>query len=248
MGNSLMWFIYAVENLTYGGSAFAILAVLGAIFYGSAKLHNAFGVKQSRSITNPPGIEEGHTYILATGWYGFQAGETLLVRKLWRSLNEVRVNDSHKDYNLSSLQDAVAKDTVHIQGDTPLNFPFKTAMTVILLFGFLHVVMPSRQTAIYMAGGYVAQEIITSEQAGEMGGLAMAGAKAQLVSWAREVPELQTLVKGAVGDIDFEVQGTAESIKEGLKEVAETVKEASAIIKDTVEEVQGTVGEVKGES
>jgi hypothetical protein len=244
-----MWLIYAVENMTYESGIFGIFAFFLVILFAAAKIYNTFLLKPARSTTNPPEIEEGFEYVLGRAWYKWSAGDAVEVKNIWKSLNEVRIKgQGSTDFNLKTLKLAVTSGTTEIAGDIPLNFPFKTVIWGFIICMILHTALPSRQTAIYMAGGYMAQEIITSEKTGELSNLAYDAAKAQLISWAKEVPELQGMVTGAVGQVlestQTEVKQAAEVLKEATNAVSVGVESTTQVATRVIEAIK----EVKGES
>lgn len=58
----------------------------------------------------------------------------------------------------------------------------------------LGILLPNKETTIYMAGAYMVQEVVTSDTAKEIGNLAVDATKAQLKAWASESPELAALL------------------------------------------------------
>lgn len=74
--------------------------------------------------------------------------------------------------------------------DTPSLSFSKLAMCAFVI-GFL---LPNKETTIYMAGAYMVQQVVTSDTVQEIGNLAADATKAQLKAWAKESPELATLL------------------------------------------------------
>lgn len=73
------------------------------------------------------------------------------------------------------------------------HFPFKTFLVVCGVCLTLHTLLPSRDTAIKMAGAYLIQTVVTSEKANNLGDAAYRATLRQLEKWAAEVPELKDM-------------------------------------------------------
>ena len=72
--------------------------------------------------------------------------------------------------------------------------PIKRIVALWLVLTILHAVLPTRQTAIYVAGAYALQEVYKSDTAKELGNATVDTIKAQLTTWGKEVPDLQSLI------------------------------------------------------
>lgn len=91
-------------------------------------------------------------------------------------------------------------------------FGWKVKLTIVMLV-VASMVLPTRQTAIYMAGAYLVQEVVTSDVAAEVGNKTQKAVLAQLDKWAAEVPELREMVQDVVETkVNTEVANKVEEI------------------------------------
>ena len=80
-------------------------------------------------------------------------------------------------------------------------YPKKTVIFLVIICLTLHTLLPQRQTAIYMVGAYVAQEVLTADKTKELGNKTYLAVSNQLDKWAEEVPELKSLIGGQVEEM-----------------------------------------------
>lgn len=141
-------------------------------------------------------ITVGSIYTLEQQCGIFDAGEQIRVLIKWESLNECKIetlDGKKKDsgVRLSCLRQAVQSDTVDF-----VQFKEKKAwMYTGLLLLALHVLLPSKQTTMYMAGAYLVETVITSEKAQKLGDATYDAALIQVKKWSEESPELKDLIK-----------------------------------------------------
>lgn len=91
-------------------------------------------------------------------------------------------------------------------------FGWKVKLIIVILV-VAGMILPTRQTAIYMAGAYLVQEVITSDVAAEVGNKTQKAVLAQLDKWAAEVPELREMIQDViVPKVNTEVSNKVEEI------------------------------------
>ena len=73
-------------------------------------------------------------------------------------------------------------------------FPIKTISALMLMLLVLHTILPTRDTAIKMAGAYLLQSVITNDKTKELGDAAYRATLRQLTKWSEEVPELADML------------------------------------------------------
>lgn len=210
----LMLLVYAVENLSYNGSFFGtmfnwvffisiVLLVLqiGLSLYNQ-HLGGSYQKVISTSLDEKDKLRIGSEFVLDKSIGGLVSGKKYQVRHIWRSLNEFRVEGSSEELNLKGIEDQLKKQEHKEVTVEPkiLKFkaPFKTLITLGLLFITLDTLLPQRQTAIYMVGAYAAQEVLTADKTKELGNKTYLAVSNQLDKWAEEVPELKTLISDQV--------------------------------------------------
>lgn len=131
----LMFLVYAVENLTYGGSLFLIISITLLVICGVIIL---FGM-----------------------------------------LNDIGENDPKF---LTYLTEKAPKRMV---------------VSILIVLMSLHTLLPTRQTAIYMASAYAVQQVVTADQTKELASRGYSALSAQLVKWSEEVPEVADMLVDA---------------------------------------------------
>lgn len=123
----LMFLVYAVENLTYGG-----------------------------------------TFFLTLFWMTFA---TILTGLLFAGFMSLMEEKNHAKTMWDKL-------------------PKRAIIWVCVLLLTLHTILPTRQTAIYMASAYAIQSIITTDKTKELANKGYHALTSQLDKWAKEVPEV----------------------------------------------------------
>lgn len=73
-------------------------------------------------------------------------------------------------------------------------YPKKTVISLLVTSLLLHVVLPTRDTAIKMAGAYLLQSVVTNDKTKELGDAAYRATLRQLTKWSEEVPELADML------------------------------------------------------
>ena len=87
-----------------------------------------------------------------------------------------------------------------VVGKWKMYYPTKTVVALIMLFMTLHTILPTRETAIKMAGAYLLQQVVTADKTKELGNAAYNATLRQLTKWSEEVPELSEMVVDAGKD------------------------------------------------
>ena len=73
-------------------------------------------------------------------------------------------------------------------------FPTKVVISLMLMLLTLHTILPTRDTAIKMAGAYLLQSVVTNDKTKELGDAAYRATLRQLTKWSEEVPELADML------------------------------------------------------
>lgn len=73
-------------------------------------------------------------------------------------------------------------------------FPVKSVILLLVLLLTLHTILPTRDTAIKMAGAYLLQSVVTNDKTKELSDAAYRATLRQLTKWAEEVPELAEML------------------------------------------------------
>ena len=73
-------------------------------------------------------------------------------------------------------------------------FPIKTISALMLMLLVIHTILPTRDTAIKMAGAYLLQSVVTNDKTKELGDAAYRATLRQLTKWSEEVPELAEML------------------------------------------------------
>lgn len=243
--------VYVIETLTYNNNFFATIAAWLAVCLIAFVCTNIFkryydnvNKGSSEEITFKGHLEEGSIFTLTKDFKRLKANTPYEVSSLYRSLD----CKSIYVYNLegrSVIMDGATIDEVEellktggtikcvTEGktlDIP-KLPIKLVSTLLVVSLFLHTFLPSRQTAIYMAGAYAIEKVVTSDKTQQLGNYAFKATINQLDIWAKEVPELKQLitdeVRSGVNSVKETLPNT-EQVKQGItqvKEVVETIKE-----------------------
>ena len=204
-----MWLVYAVENLTYNGTIFGLIATLLAIclagFYFTNKtIQHENGKKMAEYKSQPfvfkKGVEvtflEDVTRMSNPEVCHIVAGQPYVIS--WVSGASVSFKDTNGIYEIAKLLPLV--DAEQVVKVTPprvnkFKLPLKGVAWAMSILIVLHIVLPSRDTAIKMAAAYAIQSVATSAQAKELGEAGYNMVLAQLNNWAEEVPELEAAVQ-----------------------------------------------------
>lgn len=187
-----------VSGLLY----FVYRLVMFLVEYETVKSHQA-ELLRSKSKT----LKDRERYVLKKDTNLFRAGETVLL-DLYSSHGYIKAGERKEGFN---SREAIA-DALLDKTDTPVVLPplpkfnLPVVAVVMLLLG---VLLPNKETTIYMAGAYMVQQVVTSDTAKEIGNLAADATKAQLKAWASESPELASLL-----------------IQSGIQEATATAKQA----------------------
>lgn len=214
---SLMWVVYAIETLTYEGSVMLTLGVMILLGLVAVAVINRVWLKDT-VVHASESLVDGAVVVLSQDLGSWSAGTKLTIKSMYTSLERVYFTaDGAKPFDLDLVKRSIAPPARHVTKHKKIVAPrgLKTFAIVLIT---LHVLIPSRKTAIMMGGAWVAQYIYTHEKTGELGDLAFVAAKEQLKSWATEVPELKSSLLGVV---DMAVEETKQAV-----EAAEAVTES----------------------
>ncbi|CAM0109675.1 hypothetical protein VPH5P1C_0115 [Vibrio phage 5P1c] len=246
----LMWLVYAVENLTYGGSFFGTISIclllasiVGFLIKSYAQWYN----------DNHKPIETVHTEVITTSnsvrqmftegftvttseIEGLSVGVKYTVRKHWEGIKTISLLSdlSKNDYDYVSLEgDAYAALMSHLKDEVTKektystftegkkivipNLHLKSLVSLTVITCLLNTLLPERNTAIYMVGAYMIQEVVTADKTQALGNAAYNASLVQLNKWANESSDLAEMLVGS-----------------GLREVEEVVKTE---VTETVEKI-----------
>jgi hypothetical protein len=76
-------------------------------------------------------------------------------------------------------------------------YPLKSVIALIIVMMTLHTILPTRETAIKMAGAYLLQQVVTDDKTKALGNAAYNAAMRQLTKWGEEVPDLADMMLDA---------------------------------------------------
>lgn len=192
---TLALLVYIVNNLTYSGTFFFTFAVLALILYASVYLFEKIHLYISKN--HPVSLSEGSIYTLKVSISkDFAEGDQVRIEKIWYGLQECMVSSldgtKYRSVKLSTLVKAVkAPETVYI----PIVTPKKSWLYFAVAFFTLHTLLPSKETTIYMAGAYLVENVITSDEAKKLGDATYDAALVQVKKWSEEAPELKEMLK-----------------------------------------------------
>lgn len=209
----LMFLVYAVENLTYNSgfwygvfftcmvASFLSYLVNTAVKY--LNLHKQpFEKVISTTLKECETLTRGSTFVLDSPIDDLDSGKQYTVSSIYRSLGDVRISGKGtNDYDLNLLEAKLCSQEHKTITITPDKLGGKLSWKAFMVVGcislMLHTFLPSRQTAIYMAGAYLIQEVATSDSVQELGKASYNAAVSQLNKWSSEVPELAEMVADA---------------------------------------------------
>lgn len=209
--------VYVVETLTYNSNTLWTIALLIAIGLlvsftfkywvqkdnrpkGMHSIPFVFGQGKRFSLSEP------HDTLEANIEYTFSYTD---------SSGDFRVVGSRPSlgvtyFNIRDIRDKLAPVMVEKPAiNKQVNVRWRLATTVACVLILLHITLPSKSTAYYMAGAYMVQKVLVSEDAKEIGSLAIDATKAQLRVWATKSPELANLM-----------------VQSGLNEIKQAAKQA----------------------
>lgn len=218
---NLAFLIYTVETLTYNNAffltifwwMFVILLVMMIV-----KLVVNY-INQDKKILDryeqkPRVLEEGDKFILNEDLGELKAGETYKVSAIYPYSNKAKIiwyRDTQEVPlgSTSPLSELITRLTTQepIKATREVDpnivmpkLPIKTVVTVMCLSLCLHTFLPSRQTAILMAGAYAIEQIASNDKTKELGSKMYNVMTNQLDAWAVEVPELASMVGDEIKD------------------------------------------------
>lgn len=209
----LMFLVYAVENLTYNSNfwygVFIICTSISAIAYVSNWVikyldsdKTNFEKVTSSTLAEDDKLSVGRSFVLDRHMQGLIAREEYTVSAIYRSLNDMRIEgQGTTDFDIKLIEEQLRSQEHKVEIVKPsilnIKFPWKIFLVIGIMSMVMHTVLPSRQTAIYMAGAYLVQEVATSESVQELGKASYNAALSQLNKWSSEVPALAEMVADA---------------------------------------------------
>ncbi len=213
----LTWLVYIVETLTYNGSFFMSLflwVVSLTALYVIAKVLLPYMSPDKEEVLSVKGIvREGQVIVLSEDVGTLKAHTSYTVSSAgskWCSLKDADGKAVHSScgegtwlHNITDeLKDALVLD-VSVTREESAEFvlpsiPRSVVVSLICVSLMLHTFLPTRQTAIYMAGAYLIQTVVTAEGTQELGSKAYDAALSQVTSWSEEAPKLKGLVEDLV--------------------------------------------------
>jgi hypothetical protein len=143
-------------------------------------------------------------WLFTSAGYNLIDGMTLTAKNdisgKWEAGDRLRINKCNNYCYLEKGAFSVKMDFSQVQQHVveqicpttqPLSRTYIYAGAFLFLLGGL---LPNKQTATYMAGAYVLQTVVTSDEVKSLGDAAYRATMAQLNQWAEKSPELQTLI------------------------------------------------------
>lgn len=200
----LAFLVYAVSNLTYNGTFFFWIGILPVFLWSSSYIVNLFYITKTNYITR---IVKDNKYKLVKDLDTFKIGEEILVEEIYKYSNTVLIssdtyNDGTRKYSscgASELKDAISATEIQTK-NLKINLK-KTWLVVGFVFMMLHTLLPNRQTAIYVAGAWMVQTILTDEKTQEIGAAAYDATLNQLRTWSKESKDLEQLLNSVKKEI-----------------------------------------------
>ena len=192
---NLALLVYAVNNLTYNGSFFFIVGILLILAWIGIKVFIFInnericipikkGVKYKVITPLSPNTVAG-TYVVATDI--FQYSEKVYYDTLNEKLESITRQEST---NLTQFKNSIELSKIENK-----IYNKKSLLYIGLLSLVMHVLLPSKQTTMYMAGAYLVENVITSDKANELGNATYDAALVQVKKWSEEAPELKEMLK-----------------------------------------------------
>lgn len=210
----LMLLVYSIENLTYNTTFFMTifkllftLTLLLILIRGVVSIYNKNQHVVHKVIKPKIYLNSGDVFKLKEDFLKFKANEEYVITDIYKNIGHFYSEDSKGSRMgcceaLLALQNKLSEQEAETKVIEPKlfqlpNLPIKTLLSVSLACLLLHTFLPTRQTAIYMAGAYIVQEVVTADKTQELGNKAYGAAIAQLNKWAEEVPELVDIASDA---------------------------------------------------
>ncbi|AHK11547.1 hypothetical protein S140_140 [Shewanella sp. phage 1/40] len=78
--------------------------------------------------------------------------------------------------------------------------PYKTVTVLSVIILITSAILPTRETAIKMAGAYLIQQVVVDDKTQQLGNAAYKAAMRQLDKWSEEVPELADMIADTAKD------------------------------------------------
>ena len=200
----LAFLVYAVSNLTYNGTFFFWIGVLPVLLWSNSYLVNLFYITKTNYITR---IVKDNKYKLVKDLDIFKAGEEILVEEIYKYSDTIHISSASYDggnrkyisCGASELKDAISAIEIQTK-NLKINLK-KTWLVVGFVFMMLHTLLPNRQTAIYVAGAWMVQTILTDEKTQEIGAAAYEATLNQLRTWSKESKDLEQLLNSVKKEI-----------------------------------------------
>lgn len=195
--------VYIVETLTYNSSIMwniSLLIVIGLLLSFAFQYWVQSGNRPAITVgyIGTGGTGSGDCFVLSEDYLNLKAGVQYTVSTSY-SDGDIRLEGispaSSSYYKRSELRKRMLKEPMTLPAvNKQVNVRWKLATTVACVLTVLHVTLPSKSTAYYMAGAYMVQKVLASSDAKEIGSLAVDATKAQLRVWATKSPELANLM------------------------------------------------------
>lgn len=94
-----------------------------------------------------------------------------------------------------SIDGGIDKVLVYVK-----KLPYKTVTVLSVIILITSAVLPTRETAIKMAGAYLIQQVVVDDKTQQLGNAAYKAAMRQLDNWSEEVPELADMIADTAKD------------------------------------------------
>lgn len=194
--------VYIVETLTYNSSilwTIALLIAIGLLVAFSFKYWVQKDNRPEGTYSIPFVFREGNRFSLSEPHDTLEANVEYIFLYTDTSgdfrVSGLRPSSGTTYFRLRDIRAKLAPVMVEKPAiNKQVNVRWKLATAVACVLTLLHVILPSKSTAYYMAGAYMVQKVMVSEDAKEIGSLAIDATKAQLRVWATKSPELANLM------------------------------------------------------
>lgn len=194
----LAFLVYAVSNLTYNSTLFFWLGLFPLLLWAVSYLVNLFSFSHSNYVTT---ISKGKEYKLIKQLGSFAEGSIVRVEEIYKYSEQVGLVCERRYESIPTkyFKDAISADKYQTK---KLNIVLKNSWLVIgFLFLVLHTVLPNRQTAIYVAGAWMVQTVLTDEKTQKLGAAAYDATLNQLETWSKENKDLELLLQSVKKEV-----------------------------------------------
>lgn len=224
---------------TAAGWLFALLLLGTAVTLAAKFVNNQRAPREIRTVdenTSPINGKLVKGFILSENIGNLVAGYTYVIGNHYRNIKEawvypeddrenyskkVSVKDDDYDRMMQDIrnQNKVEVTVTETTEERKIKLPklyLKTIASLLCVCLILHTLLPTRQTAIYMAAAYAVQEVLTADKTQKVLGVGYKALENQLGKWANEVPDVADMLVGT--GIEYTKKKVVEELPEEVDE------------------------------